>query len=88
MKIYYFIHLLCHLYSGSYDSDRIKQGFGIYTWMGPTSDEDETLIEKAKYEGNYVNGQKSGIGKMTFPNGDIYEGEWADDKVMQFDSLY
>ena len=48
--------------------------------MGATSADDDTPVEKAKYEGNYLNGQKSGVGKMTYPNGDVYEGEWVADK--------
>lgn len=59
----------------------MKQGAGIYTWMGPASEEDESLVEKAKYEGNYKDGLKNGVGKMLYPNGDIYEGEWVDNKV-------
>jgi hypothetical protein len=35
----------------------------------------------ATYEGNYVDGVKTGVGKMTFPNGDIYHGEWKDDRM-------
>jgi hypothetical protein len=66
---------------GTYDSERVKQGAGTYMWMGPASDDDETLVEKARFEGNYINGVKSGFGKMVYPNGDIFEGEWADDKV-------
>jgi hypothetical protein len=49
--------------------------------MGPASEEDESLVEKAKYEGNYKDGLKNGVGKMLYPNGDIYEGEWVDNKV-------
>lgn len=35
----------------------------------------------ATFEGNYENGAKQGVGKMTFPNGDIYHGEWKEDKM-------
>jgi hypothetical protein len=49
--------------------------------MGPASEEDETLVEKARYEGNYKDGLKHGVGKMKFPNGDVYEGEWVENKV-------
>ena len=52
--------------------------------MGKASEEDETLVEKARYEGNYKDGQKSGVGRMTYPNGDEYEGEWLDNKVRLF----
>lgn len=42
----------------------------------------QTLVKiVAAYEGNYVDGVKSGVGKMTFPNGDIYHGEWKDDRM-------
>lgn len=65
----------------------MKQGNGVYMWMGPASEEDETLVEKSRYEGNYKDGQKHGFGKMKFPNGDIYEGEWVENKVTPiFDS--
>mmetsp|Transcript_22989 Transcript_22989/g.20881 ORF Transcript_22989/g.20881 Transcript_22989/m.20881 type:complete len:230 (-) Transcript_22989:113-802(-) len=66
------------IFEGTYDNEKIKQGHGVYIWMGPTSEEDETLIEKARFEGNYVDGQKTGYGKMIYPNGDIYEGEWLE----------
>jgi hypothetical protein len=46
-----------------------------------SSGEDEEKTEKARYEGNYRDGLKSGVGRMTFPNGDVYEGEWLDNKV-------
>ena len=49
--------------------------------MGPASEEDETPTEKARFEGNYKDGLKHGIGKMKYPNGDVYEGEWFENKV-------
>jgi hypothetical protein len=49
--------------------------------MGKTSEEDETLIAKAKYDGNYKDGQKHGYGRFEFPNGDVYEGGWVENKV-------
>jgi radial spoke head protein 1 len=33
-----------------------------------------------KYEGQYVEGKKSGIGKLLLPNGEKYHGMWANDK--------
>ena len=30
------------------------------------------------YEGQYVNGKRTGYGVYTFSTGDIYEGEWKD----------
>lgn len=54
----------------------------MYTWMKPGGEDDEAPTERAKYEGNYKDGLKCGVGKMTFPNGDIYQGEWLDNKVL------
>lgn len=49
--------------------------------MAAGSEEDETPVEKARYEGDYKDGLKHGFGKMKFPNGDLYEGEWVENKV-------
>lgn len=49
--------------------------------MSPGSEEDETPVEKARYEGEYKDGLKHGIGKMVYPNKDVYEGEWFENKV-------
>jgi hypothetical protein len=70
-----------HVFEGTFDAEKMKQGYGVYIWMGPGSEEDDTPVEKAKYEGNYKDGMKSGYGKMKFPNGDLYEGEWLENKV-------
>ena len=63
-------------FEGSFDDEKIKQGAGVYVWMGPGEEEDEAPVEKARFEGNYKDGAKEGLGRMTFPSGDIYEGEW------------
>lgn len=52
--------------------------------MAPGGEEDETPVEKARYEGDYKDGLKHGVGKMVFPNGNIYEGEWFENKVDDF----
>jgi hypothetical protein len=70
-----------HVFEGTFDAEKMKQGYGVYIWLGPGSEEDDTPVEKAKYEGNYKDGMKSGYGKMKFPNGDLYEGEWLENKV-------
>lgn len=41
----------------------------------------------ASYDGNYVNGTKTGLGKMVFPNGDTYHGEWKNE-LMHGDGSY
>lgn len=66
---------------GTFDAERIKQGPGLFIWM-KAGEDDEGPSERARYEGNYKDGIRSGFGKMTYPNGDIYEGEWLDNKVM------
>ena len=48
--------------------------------MGAGED-DEDPKPKAVYEGEYVDGVKSGRGKMTYPNGDVYDGFWAANKM-------
>lgn len=83
---YYTLYLLLYLYLivlnlGTFDAERIKQGQGLFIWMKPGED-DEGPSERARYEGNYKDGIRSGFGKMTFPSGDIYEGEWLDNKVL------
>ena len=35
----------------------------------------------ASYEGEYVNGKKEGLGKMKFPNKDMYHGMWKQDMM-------
>ncbi len=37
----------------------------------------EGKAPSVRYEGEYAEGKKSGIGKMTFPNGDKYHGKGA-----------
>jgi len=31
-----------------------------------------------RYEGNFVDGKKDGLGNKTWANGDVYDGEWRD----------
>jgi hypothetical protein len=67
--------------TGTFDADKIKQGPGVYTWMTSSEEDEETKIEAAKFEGTYKDGKKTGYGKMTFPNGDVYQGEWFENVV-------
>lgn len=55
--------------------------------MGPTSEEDDTPMEIARFEGIYKDGQKTGFGSMVYPTGDTYVGEWFENKVMSFDAF-
>jgi len=66
-------------YEGEFNSEKQKHGAGVYTWM--KLDEESGEAKKvACYEGQYADGKKNGLGKMTFPNGDVYHGEWKDNK--------
>jgi len=70
-----------HTFKGTFDSEKVKQGKGVYVWMGPAGEEGEEMVEKARFEGNYKNGLKDGFGTMKFPNKDLYEGEWQANKM-------
>lgn len=35
----------------------------------------------AVYEGDYTDGKRAGLGKMTYPNGDVYTGQWKDNAM-------
>lgn len=77
------------IFEGSFDEEGRKTGHGTYTWStapganpwGP-QDEEETWPEgrPVRYEGGWLNGQKSGEGQIWYPNGDRYHGQWAEDK--------
>jgi hypothetical protein len=43
-------------------------------------EEEKKKIKKDIYEGDILNGQKHGFGKMIHKNGDIYEGHWKNNK--------
>jgi hypothetical protein len=68
-------------FEGTFDAEKIKQGYGVYVWMGPAGGEDESMVEKARYEGNYKDGLKDGYGRMVFPSGDLYEGMWVQNRM-------
>ena len=40
------------------------------------------------YEGQLLNGKRSGNGTMTFSNGDVYVGMWKNDQMNDFEGLY
>ena len=46
----------------------------------------ETIVTKVYddgvYEGNLVDGKRTGKGKFTFSNGNVYEGDFVDGKFM------
>ena len=60
-------------YTGNFQNG-LYHGKGKFIWIGENKD------NKERYTGEYKYGQKDGNGKYVFPNGDIYEGEWFDNK--------
>lgn len=68
-------------FEGEYDTQKLRQGYGVYQWMAPASEEDETLVVKSKYSGDYKDGLRHGFGVMEYPNGDIYTGNWVENRV-------
>lgn len=49
----------------------IQCGHGTAKWHG---------IRNAEYTGGWKNGQRDGIGAMTYGDGSYYNGEWKEDK--------
>jgi radial spoke head protein 1 len=69
-------------FTGTFDSEKLKQGLGTYVWMSAgEGDDSEEKVQKGKYVGNYVDGKKNGRGKCTFPSGDTYDGYWLDNTM-------
>lgn len=68
-------------FEGTFNEERIKHGVGVYTWKKPAEEDGDEPVVKAQYEGDYWNGKKQGVGKMTYPNGDVYHGQWKDNKM-------
>lgn len=75
-------------FEGAFNDAREKHGRGVYVWStqagaNPWVPEEGFPEDKApsvRYEGQYVEGKKQGVGKITFPNGDRYHGMWEADK--------
>jgi hypothetical protein len=42
--------------------------------------QDNPIYINGKYEGEYKDGKKSGLGRATYYDGSMYMGEWKDDK--------
>jgi hypothetical protein len=68
-------------YAGAFNDARLKHGEGRYAWARPPAEEEEehdaeNSVPHAEYQGAYADGVKCGVGRMTYPNGDVYIGEW------------
>ncbi len=74
-----------HTYVGEFNEAGKKHGAGVYTWnVVPAEDAEEEEGEPlppAVYDGSYVLGSRSGVGKMTFPDGGVYYGEWSGNQM-------
>ena len=47
-------------FEGTFDEEKLKQGKGKYTWMGPGGEDGEETVVIATYEGEYKDGLKEG----------------------------
>jgi len=67
-------------YQGEFNEFKQKHGNGKYSYyIAEKLDEEGEVIEDARaytYEGMFKFNRKEGIGKLTYPNGDVYHGEW------------
>ena len=73
-------------YEGSFSGQKLKHGRGVYMWHAAASagGDDAAAVEAAgeepappapaRYDGQYVEGKRQGLGKMIFPNGERYHG--------------
>jgi hypothetical protein len=67
-----------YTYEGTFDTNE-KPLKGVMTvYNEPVNDESRSWIWT--YTGRYLNGKRHGYGKMTWSNGQIYEGMWKDDE--------
>lgn len=63
-------------YEGVVDGG-VPHGDGEFVWK-----------DGGKYKGSFARGQRSGRGRMQFPNADVYDGEWLDDLFHGEGSFY
>lgn len=68
--IIYMVCFCCNLLSQETGciSGSCEDGKGIYVYTNGY-----------KYQGNFVNGVREGYGQLSNPNGESYDGMWADD---------
>jgi hypothetical protein len=57
-------------YVGEWNERDQQHGKGVQVWA-----------DGSKYEGYWKHGMANGRGRLTQPNGQIYEGLWVDDKM-------
>ena len=62
------------IYEGEW-KDGLMDGEGIYRFYDPKKDE-----YISSYEGQFAEGKRPGVGRMTFPDHTFYVGQWQADK--------
>lgn len=75
------------IFEGVFNDALQKHGPGIYTWS--TEEGANAWLPEGglpdgpavKYEGAWAEGQRCGVGKMSFPNGDRYHGLWENGRM-------
>lgn len=65
------------VFEGSFNSNGKKHGKGKYTWAAPEDDEAKEEPVPHFFDGNYVEGEREGLGLMHYPDGSKYHGNWA-----------
>ena len=73
------------IFEGVFNDEKQKHGMGKFTWMAVAEDEEPKVL--AVYEGLYKDGKREGLGKMVYPSGDEYRGDWLDNKVRRAPTL-
>lgn len=79
-------------FDGTFNADKAKHGHGKYVWTKELGEEgpknawvplneegDAAALPETRviaYDGGYKDGLRHGIGRMTYPNGDVYHGAW------------
>ncbi|GFR71341.1 radial spoke head 1 homolog [Elysia marginata] len=58
-------------YEGSYMYGK-RDGYGVYRFMAKAA-------RNARYQGEYYQAKKQGMGKFIYPDGSRYEGQWVND---------
>jgi len=70
------------LYSGEWKND-LKSGYGVLFFDDKATNEnknDPSTPLRSEYEGTFSQDQMNGSGKITYKNGDNYEGGWMNNK--------
>lgn len=66
---------------GVLNDERMKHGNGVYQWKKAADEDGGDPVVRATYDGEYSNGKKHGLGKLTYPNGDVYQGQFKENKL-------